>query len=93
MLHFEFGEEQCDDGDQRTHQQAANHPTGHVTNNHRRVRHRRHQHFLYVAGELGAKERRYDVAVRVSDHRHHDQPRRDVLHVVVAVHRPDTAAD
>ena len=43
--------------------------------------------------ELRAEEGRDHVAVGIGDHRHHDQPGGDVLHVAEAVHLPDAPAD
>src|SRR5215469_5271493 len=75
------------------HQNPAHHAPDRIAAHDHPVGERRYQHFLDVLAELRSEERGHDVAVRVGDHRHHDQSGRDVLLVVEAVHGADPPAD
>src|SRR5690606_34233471 len=93
MLHFETGEAERYHRHHGTDQQTTDYAAGDVTQDNGGVRHRGDHHFLDVTGKLGAEKRRDNVAVGVRNHRHHDQSRGDVLHVVIAVHAADAPAD
>src|ERR1700722_18136428 len=86
-------EEQGHDGHHGSHQQAAHDSAAHIARHDEPVGQGRDQQFLQVLAEFGAEERGHYIAVGIGDHAHHDEAGRDELHVVVAAHLADPAAD
>src|ERR1700723_694308 len=86
-------EEQGHDGHHGSHQQAAHDSAAHIARHDEPVGQRRDQQFLQVLAEFRAEERGHDIAVGIGDHAHHDEAGGDELHVVVAAHLADPAAD
>src|SRR5580698_6216967 len=86
-------EEQRHHRDDQADEQAADHPAHTVAGDDEPVRQWRHQQLLNVLAEFRAEKRGHHVGIRVGDHLHHDQARRDELHVIVAADLPDATAD
>ena len=84
MRDGEAREEQRHDGHHRADQYTAKNPATDVAGDNEPVRQRRDQQLFDMLAELGAKERRDHIAVGVLNHSHHDQTRRDELHIVEA---------
>ncbi|VXA87221.1 hypothetical protein AERO8C_50082 [Aeromonas veronii] len=93
MVDLQRHEEQRHQGDDEAYTEAACHASAHVTGDDDVVGHRRHQHLLDIALELGAEEGGGDVGVGVGDHRHHDEAGHDELHVGEAAHVTDARTD
>ncbi|MNS82605.1 hypothetical protein D3C72_1163530 [compost metagenome] len=92
-MHLQMGEEQRQQGHDDPHHQAAQHAAQGVADQDG-VRRQWRDHQLFDGTlKFAAEETRHHVAVGVGDHRHHDQPRHDVLHVGEATHVADLPTD
>ena len=92
-MHLQVSEEQRQQGHDQTHDQPAQNAADSEADQNGVGRNRRNHQLFNRTLELGAKEARHHVAVGVSDHRHHDQARYDVLHIGETTHITDLPTD